>query len=155
MKYLIIFLSFILFASCNLSPYQDVKIGWIAPELSYDSLTAITDGTSVYLTRPDSLINDSCKFKIFFIKQKFPKLLKYSENLPENSVEKLPWKKGLFTCYKSERVNLGRSYYFNNYVTDTNNSIIFHYSDLSLQKGEKVYIFWKGDVTKPTYKVIN
>ena len=111
MKYLIIFLSFILFASCNLSPYQDVKIGWIAPELSYDSLTAITDGTSVYLTRPDSLINDSCKFKIFFIKQ-------YSENLPENSVEKLPWKKGLFTCYKSERISLGRSYYFNNYVTD-------------------------------------
>lgn len=145
MKYLIIFLSFILFASCNLSPYQDVKTGWIAPELSYDSLTAITDGTSVYLTRPDSLINDSCKFKIFFIKQ-------YSENPP--SVEKLPWKKGLFTCYKSERVNLARSYYFNNYVTDTNNSIIF-YSDLSLQKGEKVYIFWKGDVTKPTYKVIN
>ena len=145
MKYLIIFLSFILFASCNLSPYQDVKTGWIAPELSYDSLTAITDGTSVYLTRPDSLINDSCKFKIFFIKQ-------YSETL---EVEKLPWKKGLFTCYKSERVNLGRSYYFNNYVTDTNNSIIFHYSDLSLQKGEKVYIFWKGDVTKPTYKVIN
>lgn len=145
MKYLIIFLSLILFTSCDLKPYQDVKTGWTIPELSKDSLCAITDGTSVYLTKSDSIINDSCKFKIFFIN--------YSNT---ESTEKEPWKKGLFTCYKSERINLARgSYYFDNYVTDTNNSIIFNYSNLILQKGEKVYIFWKGKATKPLYKVID
>lgn len=149
MKYLIIFLSLIFITSCDLTPYQDVKIGWTIPELSKDSLCAITDGTSVYLTKSDSIINDSCKLKIFFIKN-------YSNNTEHQSVENEPWKKGLFTCYKSERINLYRgSYYFDNYVTDTNNSIIFNYSNLSLQKGEKVYIFWKGNATKPIYKVID
>ena len=149
MKYLIIFLSLIFITSCE-EAYQDVKIGWTIPELSKDSLCAITDGTSVYLTKSDSIINDSCKLKIFFIKQ-------YSNiESTEKEVEDEPWKKGLFTCYKSERINLARgSYYFDNYVTDTNNSIIFNYSNLILQKGEKVYIFWKGNATKPIYKVID
>lgn len=140
MKYIILFLSLILITSCFEVATKETKKGFIVPELSTKDLTAVSDGVIVYMIKPDSIFNDSIVTKIYFIRD-------LKDENPKST-----WNRDLFTCYKIERLN-ARSYtYYYNYVSNVNNSIIIK-DDIPLNKGEKVYVFWKGNITVTNPKI--
>lgn len=151
MKYIILFLSLILITSCFEVATKETKKGFIVSELSTKDLTAVSDGVVVYMIKPDSTIDSGAQAarlkmnKIYFIKD-----LK-DENTKSN------WNHDLFTCYKIERLNHSlwrtRSYTrYYNYVSTEQFTLIIE-DIIPFEKGEKIYVFWKGNITVPNPKI--
>lgn len=140
MKYIILFLSLIFISSCLEVDTKETKRGFIVSELSTKDLTAVSDGVVVYMIKPDSIFNESIVNKIYFIKD-------LKDENPKST-----WKHDLFTCYKIERLYTRSYTRYYNYVSIEQSTLIIE-DIIPLEKGEKVYVFWKGNITIPNPKI--
>jgi hypothetical protein len=127
--------------SCFDTSFQSTRFGNIVPNLSKTNQIAISDGSDIFLLTPDSIINDSTNLKIVFA-TKSPTIDKeYHHNL--------------FTVYESGIYPGFRgpdTHY--NLVSDGTNSIELNFNSKHFKNGDRLIVIWRGEVIKPTYKII-
>ena len=140
---LILILSIFLHSCSDI--YQSTRFGNIVPNLSKTNQIAISDGSDIFLLTPDSIINDSTNLKIVFA-TKSPTI---------NSLDK-EYHHNLFTVYESgiyPGFRGGPDTHYN-LVSDGTNSIELKFNSKYFKNGDRLIVIWRGEVIKPTYKII-